>query len=39
MKKNAVAIIFENELIGKDIFSNKPENTYENLYKFRKFST
>ena len=31
MKKNAVAIIFETDLIGKDIFFKK-NNSLENLY-------
>ena len=33
MKRNAVAIIFENDLIGKDIFNNKQANSIENLYE------
>ncbi len=33
MKKNAVAIIFENDLIEKDIFNNKPTNSLEDLYE------
>ena len=33
MKKNAVAIIFENDLIQRDIFNPKPDNSHENLYE------
>lgn len=33
MKKNAVAIIFENDLIEKDIFNNKPTTSLEDLYE------